>query len=174
MRRLYISGPMTGLPGLNFRAFNDAASHLRSHGYDAVNPAELHQADPSDWNACMRTDIKALCDCDALVALPGWHSSRGANLEVELANRIGIRVFFFNPRVLEISMPPGSVAAVEPAPAMPMPRPYALPKPDVVDPGRFGAMWREQSVQAAYQAGLHEGRQQLGYAAGATPPCTTV
>lgn len=41
-RRIYDSGPMTGLPGLNFPAFDAAAKQLRAAGYDVVNPAELN------------------------------------------------------------------------------------------------------------------------------------
>lgn len=39
--RVYISGPMSGLPDLNFPAFNAAAQQLRELGLDAVNPADI-------------------------------------------------------------------------------------------------------------------------------------
>lgn len=92
MTRVYISGPMTGLPDLNFPAFYAAADRLRAQGLEPVNPAEINAGTNTDWHACMRTDIKALCDCDALALLPGWMNSKGAHLEVHLAHRLGIRI----------------------------------------------------------------------------------
>lgn len=38
--RIYIAGPMTGLPDFNFPAFNDMAAILRGLGYHVENPAE--------------------------------------------------------------------------------------------------------------------------------------
>ncbi len=92
MKRVYISGPMTGLPDLNFPAFHAAAAVLRSRGLEVVNPAEINAEHPGQWESCMKADIKALCDCDALALLPGWANSRGAHLEVHLAHRLGMRI----------------------------------------------------------------------------------
>ena len=92
MKRIYISGPMTGLPDLNFPAFNAAAAGLRSVGHEVVNPAELNQKPDASWHDCMRTDLKALLDCDTLALLPGWEGSSGAHLEIHLAHRVGISI----------------------------------------------------------------------------------
>jgi hypothetical protein len=94
VKRVYISGPMTGLPDLNFPAFNAAAATLRAQGLDVVNPAEINPDGSASWEACMRADIKALCDCDAIALLPGWERSRGAHLELHLAHRLGMQVTF--------------------------------------------------------------------------------
>lgn len=97
MTRIYISGPMTGLPDNNFPAFDEAAAALRACGYEVVNPAEIDPGVSVDvvgkaafWQACMRADIRALCDCDALALLPGWQDSDGAHLELHLAHRLGL------------------------------------------------------------------------------------
>lgn len=90
--RIYLSGPMTGRPSLNFPAFNEAAASLRRLGYEVTNPAEINPDASLPWAQCMRADIKALCDCDALALLPGWEDSKGAHLEVHIAHRIGIKV----------------------------------------------------------------------------------
>ena len=90
--RIYISGPMTGIPEFNFPAFNQAATRLRGCGLDVVNPAEINKDTTMSWEDCMRADIKALCDCDTIVMLPGWENSKGAHLEVHIAHRLGIRV----------------------------------------------------------------------------------
>lgn len=89
-QRIYISGPMTGLPQLNFPAFNRAAEQLRAIGMQPVNPADLNPNPAATWHDCMRVDIKALCDCDALAMLPGWEASAGAHLEVQIAHRLGM------------------------------------------------------------------------------------
>ena len=39
---IYIAGPMTGRPDLNFPAFHAAATTLRDAGFDVVNPAEIN------------------------------------------------------------------------------------------------------------------------------------
>lgn len=91
--KLYLSGPMTGLPELNFPAFHNAAAELRAMGYEVVNPADLNPDGATSWAQCMRNDIKALCDCDALVLLPGWEASKGAHLEVHVAHRLEIDVW---------------------------------------------------------------------------------
>lgn len=39
--KVYIAGPMTGLPNHNFEAFNAAAEAWRQAGWEVVNPAEL-------------------------------------------------------------------------------------------------------------------------------------
>lgn len=92
MNKIYISGPMSGHPELNFPAFHAKAAELRAKGVDVVNPAEIEQPDPHSWTACMRADLKQLLDCDAIVMLPGWQHSTGANIEILLAKAIGCEV----------------------------------------------------------------------------------
>lgn len=92
MKRIYISGPMTGLPALNFPAFNAEAARLRGMGFEVVNPAELNEDPNANWHDCMRTDLKALLDCDTLALLPGWQKSSGAHLEMHVAHRVGIEI----------------------------------------------------------------------------------
>jgi hypothetical protein len=90
--KIYISGPMTGLPDLNFPAFHAEAARIRALGHEVVNPAELNP-DGGTWQECMRKDIAALCECDGIFMLPGWDVSRGALLEFEIASRLGIEAF---------------------------------------------------------------------------------
>ena len=90
--KIYISGPMTGMPDLNFPAFNRAAEQLRAAGHDVVNPVEVNDGHSSEWADCMRNDIRALMDCDTVALLPGWHDSRGATLERHIAQELGMTV----------------------------------------------------------------------------------
>lgn len=91
--RVYISGPMTGRPGMNAPAFFAAAHALREAGHVPVNPVEVcQQLGLTEWTDCMRADIKALCDCDAIALLPGWEMSQGAQLELHIAHRLGLMI----------------------------------------------------------------------------------
>lgn len=91
MKRVYLSGPMTSLPDLNFPAFHAEADRLRALGYDVVSPAEITQP-TSDWHECMRRDLAALLTCDTLALLGGWQKSAGAHLEMHIAHRVGIEI----------------------------------------------------------------------------------
>lgn len=92
MKRIYVSGPMTGLPSLNFPAFNAEAARLRGLGYEVVNPAEINADADKSYNECLRADLVELMSCDTIAMLPGWEKSNGAHLEVHVAHRVGINV----------------------------------------------------------------------------------
>lgn len=92
MRTIYIAGPMTGLPDLNFPAFHVRAAELRALGHEVINPAEINPDKGMSWRECMRTDIAALVFCDAIDLLPGWQDSRGATLEHHIAERLGLEI----------------------------------------------------------------------------------
>ena len=90
----YLSGPMTGLPGQNYAAFQAAAERLRSQGVQVISPHEIIPpgAGPWSWEAHMRVDLAALLTADVIVLLPGWEGSRGAQLEKTVAEAIGTPV----------------------------------------------------------------------------------
>lgn len=90
--KVYIAGPMTGLPELNFPAFHAAAATLRAMGHEVINPAELNPDPTAEWLDCMRRDIAALVTCDAVALLPGHDDSRGALIENRLATGLGFLV----------------------------------------------------------------------------------
>lgn len=92
MSRFYIAGPMTGIPEMNFPAFHAVADQLRAMGHIVINPAEINPDKSMAWDECMRTDIAALVTCDAVHLLPGWENSKGATLELHIAERLGLKV----------------------------------------------------------------------------------
>lgn len=93
MKRIYISGPMTGLPGLNFGAFNSAAGQLRALGYEVINPAEKQsELGELTWEEYLREDLRDMLTCDTIALLPGWEASKGAHLELHVAHRVGMAV----------------------------------------------------------------------------------
>ena len=93
MNRLYLAGPMTGLPDYNYPAFFAAADALRQTGYDVLNPADIGQHPTWTWADYMRVGLKTLTtQAEAVAVLPGWEHSTGARLEVRTAQRRGLRV----------------------------------------------------------------------------------
>ena len=88
--RVYLSGPMSGLPEYNYPAFFAAADHYRCNGWAVVNPAEIAGPDPLDWDQYMRQDIRWLMDCDCISMLAGWEQSKGAR--VELFNAVALKM----------------------------------------------------------------------------------
>ncbi|CAL8476426.1 DUF4406 domain-containing protein [Caballeronia sp. S22] len=92
MKRVYLAGPMSGYPDLNFPAFHAEAARLRAMGFEIVNPAEIDVGPNPTWLKAMRADIKLLVDCDGIALLPGWEQSDGANVEHTLARGLGLRV----------------------------------------------------------------------------------
>lgn len=101
--RVYLAGPMTGLPAWNFPAFDRAAAHGRSLGFDVVSPADLdrdagfdpdHDADIAGGvlRDVVRRDLDAILSADAIALLPGWENSKGARAELFVAHWLHLRV----------------------------------------------------------------------------------
>ena len=88
MKRIFIGGPMTGVPDDNFPAFNAAAAHFRALGYHVENPAE--NPPQGSWEAYMRLSLAQLLQCDEAAFLPRWEHSRGAQVEHYTACQLGI------------------------------------------------------------------------------------
>lgn len=92
--RVYVAGPMTGLPDYNRPAFNHAAAQLREAGYQVFNPAGNGVATDAPWHHHMRRDISELVKCGRVALLPGWEDSVGATLEHHIAHRLSMQVMY--------------------------------------------------------------------------------
>lgn len=79
--KVYISGPMTGIPEYNRDAFMTAEARLRKLGHLVENPWRLGAQVGWGHFQYMRRDIRALSRCSAIHMLPGWWRSRGARKE---------------------------------------------------------------------------------------------
>jgi hypothetical protein len=96
-KTVYISGPMSGYPDLNFPAFFAKEDELIEAGYKVINPARLNPPKPADvsedeyWQQCMKRDVVELMRADLIVLLKGWQKSRGAVIEYDLATNLGIK-----------------------------------------------------------------------------------
>jgi hypothetical protein len=92
MKRIYIAGPMTGLPDFNYPAFNAEAARLRALGYEVENPAENPEPPCKSWLGYMRLALAQLVTCDTVANLPNYGASKGAKIEVQLALDLGLKV----------------------------------------------------------------------------------
>jgi nucleoside 2-deoxyribosyltransferase len=95
--KVYIAGPMTGLPEDNFPAFHAAAAAWRAAGWEVLNPAESFEgARGLPYKRYVEHDINLLKQVDAIALLPGWDApkSRGSVWEWGIARQfLGIAVF---------------------------------------------------------------------------------
>lgn len=104
--RLYVAGPMTGINDPYRTEFRRVERELRDLGYDVLNPARIDElynqsGAPRSWDWYMRHAITMLVACKGVATLPGWMNSRGATLEVDIANRLnmGVRPWYSWPEV---------------------------------------------------------------------------
>ena len=96
-RRIYISGPMTGIEPREYRRrFREAETILRRHGYGCINPCRVWPC-RFPWlyrlmNALLGKRltyavilaydlILLMTRADGIAMLPGWQASRGAQIE---------------------------------------------------------------------------------------------
>lgn len=104
--RVYVAGPMRGLPLFNFPAFDAAANRLRALGHDVVSPADLDREagfdpatsvpDDAFLRQALARDLSAITTCDAIALLPGWHQSEGTKVEMSLAKLLRLAVLDAN------------------------------------------------------------------------------
>lgn len=116
--KIYIAGPMRGIPEFNFPAFYAAADMLKAQGHEVFNPAakdnERHGTDISKGNItgdesiasaqhgfnlreALSIDLEWICKyADAIALLPGWEGSKGATAERATALALGLEVIYLN------------------------------------------------------------------------------
>jgi hypothetical protein len=93
-RRIYIAGPMTGIPGFNYPAFHAMAARLRELGLHVENPAEGPHPEAGGWHLYMRAALAKMVTCDTVIFLKGWPASRGACLEHYLALTLQMKIIY--------------------------------------------------------------------------------
>jgi hypothetical protein len=103
--KVYISGKITGLPIEEAKAnFKAAEERLIAEGYECINPMELkeHEAILNSllshherWIEHMKVDVKYMMECDTIAMLQNWVGSKGANIEYDLALKLGFTIYTF-------------------------------------------------------------------------------
>lgn len=91
MENLYAIGPVTGIEGDNRPAFNQARRDLKAAGYYVQIPHD-YVLSGTPWPEAMRKSIHELTwgAFDGVALLPGWEDSKGACLEKQVAEAIGL------------------------------------------------------------------------------------
>lgn len=89
--RIYIAGPITGV--LDFQeTFRAAAKHLDQLGHNPVSPTSVVLPPGATWQDYMRHTAQQLIWCDGVALLPGWQQSKGAQIERQWAEAVGLLV----------------------------------------------------------------------------------
>jgi hypothetical protein len=98
---VYLSGAISG------RDWKTAKGHFRSMHYlledeystscrtiamKIVNPACLDEQET--WEDYMKIHIPAMIECEAVVMLTGWETSRGAALERMIAHELKMPIYY--------------------------------------------------------------------------------
>ena len=88
---IYICGPVSGRDHDEAKAEFDKAAHeiKKKHGEAVfvVNPFDFCQKG-EDWNYAMKKCIVNLTTCNYIHCLPGFEESKGARLEVTIAEAL--------------------------------------------------------------------------------------
>jgi hypothetical protein len=113
-KKVYLAGPMRGIPEFNFPAFHRYAAILREQGYFVFSPAEKdnerHGTDISAGNAsgceqvaaaqhgfnlreALFDDLRFITlEADAIAMMPGWQNSKGARAERATAEALNLEI----------------------------------------------------------------------------------
>lgn len=110
MTNVYVCGPMSGHADLNEPLFRRAAAYLVTRDRVPIVPHDIpptahegscprgHTAQTTGDHGVtcfLRADITyMLTYCDELYVLPGWETSVGARLEIQVAAACGIPIEF--------------------------------------------------------------------------------
>ena len=105
-KRIYIAGPMSGMPNNGYDAFNRKAEQLRAAGWIVLNPAEMdveNGLDPDreftrlDYMQAARRDLAALRHVDAIYMLDGYEESPGGCWEWARAKELELEIYYETP-----------------------------------------------------------------------------
>jgi len=116
MRQIYLCGPVSG------RKRHEAANHfaavekkIRAATSDLVYTSNPMRFCPPDlgWHEAMRTCVGELVRCGGIALLRGWQKSKGAALELKLAQDLRIPVVYVEPPVDSLDLTELFTAAPE-------------------------------------------------------------
>lgn len=93
---VYISGPMTGIKDCNRPAFHLMEHIIAQTAKQVLSPARSWDVGDSGFNYAqyMRRDIRLLTHCNKVVMLKGYDKSKGALLELIVAETIGCVILY--------------------------------------------------------------------------------
>lgn len=105
-KRIYISGPISSDKEHYQEHFKKAVEYLHSKGYDVINPATedyteaVKESGIEDiwsfeaWLWYIKRDMDIVANCDGIYMLDGWMQSDGAKIELAVAKRKGLPIYY--------------------------------------------------------------------------------
>ena len=106
IRTFYVAGPMRGYPKYNWPAFDRVRDCLQAQGYKVISPADLdreagfscdtppEQLTEETVRELFSNSVNQMnLHAHAVVLLPGWKKSRGAQAEVACAKAISLPLY---------------------------------------------------------------------------------
>jgi hypothetical protein len=127
-KRIYLAGPMRGIPEFNFPRFNAVSTALRANGHEVFNPAERDTERHGGVNIAsgnmdgdiekakathgfslrdaLNDDLHYICKrATCLALLPGWEKSDGAQSEWRTAIALkseGVEIVYLTEEVVKL------------------------------------------------------------------------
>jgi hypothetical protein len=114
--KVYLAGPMQGIPHWNYPAFHAAEKYLEGLGHEVFSPArfdtnrygkdiaEGNEKGTIEWaeqnhgfkrNLALAEDLDWICRHAEMIAmLPGWEHSTGAFAEWATAKALGLKFLY--------------------------------------------------------------------------------
>lgn len=122
MGKVYLSGPLSAATEEGVQAnkarMRAAEAALQAAGFTVVCPLDNGLPENAKWEEHMRADVRLMLadDVDTVALMDGWHDSRGARIEAQLAKDLGMRVLpiVIRCRSPEMKVVPESLQLFEP------------------------------------------------------------
>ena len=95
MKKCYISGKISDLTEKEYNAnFAEAEAEVIALGFEPVSPLSFPHLHDKSWLNYMKEDISEMMKCDLVFAQRNWRDSRGAKIEIELADSIEMFILY--------------------------------------------------------------------------------
>lgn len=96
-KTIYLAGPMSGISDFNHPEFNAVALQMRQMGMTVLSPTDIDGGSTDKaWQFYMKLALKMMLNAEAIALLPGWEKSKGATIELRVAESLGYEVFLID------------------------------------------------------------------------------
>ena len=88
-KKVYISGAISDCDPKDVQIkFNQAKEQIKAFGHTPISPTENGLPPTASWREHMAKDIAMLFYCDAVYVLTDYETSKGARIELFIANEL--------------------------------------------------------------------------------------